>query len=109
MTSIASLLPMRGLSPSANKRTSKTPALVVLMVTATRAAIREPVRAGPELGASDDEMGAGSEGAALVTGARVGRADSTGRGGGREASGFGSACTSTGGVGSIFGAAVAWG
>lgn len=106
MTSIASLLPMRGLSPSANNRTSSTPALVVLMVTATRAAIREPVRAGPELGAVEEEMGADSEGVAFVTGARVGRADSTGRGGGCAGAAFGAAGTTTWGVASILGAAV---
>jgi hypothetical protein len=86
MTSIASLLPTRGLSPSANSRSSKTPAFVVLMVTATRAAIREPVRA--ELGVIEDEMGAGSEAELPATGAGVGRPDSTGSG--NEASAFGS-------------------
>jgi len=90
MTSMASLLPMRGLSPSAKSRTSSTPALVVLMVTATRAAIRAPVRAGPETGAREDGVGAGSEAGMLLTGASVGRTVSTGRGGGFGVSAFGS-------------------
>lgn len=89
MTSMASLLPMRGLSPSAKSRTSSTPALVVLMVTATRAAIRAPVRAGPVTDAREDGVGAGSESGTLVTGASVGRTDSTGKGGGCGVSAFG--------------------
>ena len=57
MMSMASLLPRRGVSPSASRRSSKKPALVVLMATATRAAGRAPVADDVDVGGTDVEVG----------------------------------------------------
>src|SRR6185295_11596367 len=71
-TSRASLLPMRGASPSGKSRTSNTPTLVVLMVTATRAAWRAPV---PEsAGCAEVEDGAVVSPGAGVASASAGSA-----------------------------------
>ncbi|MES1186419.1 MAG: hypothetical protein ABUL60_21590 [Myxococcales bacterium] len=64
MTKNASLLPSLGLSPSASSRTSRTPTLVVLIATCTRAACRAPVVGGEE--GDDRREGSGGGADALI-------------------------------------------